>query len=88
MDPVECQQSPTGQAWRVTVPNCSALEAMQLVTHLASRGVIDKQHFVWRWTPSHWGAGMINITKPAHVDFDFFDPAQATFFALTIQKSA
>ena len=65
----------------VTVRNVSPLDAVDMKFQLLRAGLVMDDDFTWRYVPLKWDS-FTGLTGIRYVEFEFQDPALATFYQI------
>jgi hypothetical protein len=66
---------------RVRVHNIEVYDALDLKNRLIQDGLIMDQDFKWAWITAEYN-DVEGWTRQKHAEFEFWDPALATFYQL------
>jgi len=66
---------------RVRVHNIEVYDALDLKNRLIQDGLVMDQDFKWAWITAEYN-DVEGWTRQKHAEFEFWDPALATFYQL------
>ena len=76
-----CITQRLGSMHRVRVYNIEVFDALDLKNRLIQYGLVMDQDFKWAWITAEYN-DVEGWTRQKHAEFEFQDPALATFYQL------